>query len=549
MTFCLPKEYTKKFISSLKDGTIDPEKMADMTSKERREYLSEIVGEYNAKPVNALFESKLLLKNQQAGMIQWAKQVADLKPEVRRDIISKIEKLDNVLDSGTQDAFLEDLVSKKLGTDITFEEAQKITEFSKEVQQSREAQNGTPEKYLSGNETKTEKIQRLAYGENLRKMSEYLDKINPVMNKNIIANVANIPKTLLSTLDFSAPLRQGWGMMSRGEFYGAFKDMFKYAFSEKAYHQMQADILSRPTYDLMKKGGLRVTSLATKLSQREEAFMSTMLDKVPGIRGSERAYTGFLNKLRADVFDNLLRSADFAGENIKDKKILKDLAAAVNDFTGSGNIGKGDVYSNVVPTLNAGLFSPRKFSATINMFNPERYLNPEISKTARKAALRQLIGSVAMTTSFLYLAKLGGAKVETDPRSSDFGKAVVGKTHYDLTGGNGAYSVLISRLITGKTKSTTTGKFTKLGQGYKPETQTGLVGKFILNKASPIVGLINSVATGKDSMGKKTTIPETTLNAMEPLILQDLQSIIKLDKSQIVPGVAADLFGIGVQTY
>lgn len=538
-------------MQAIKEGKITPEKLFSFESSlQRREFLEEYVGKENAKQVNALIESKMLLKDFKKGLVTAVKQMTGLKPETKKDIFSKIERIEELLNPEDEASFLEDIASQKLGTDVTFEEAKKITELSQSVQEARAKPMATPEEYIGGKETAEQKNTRLDYGETLRQMGEYVDKLNPEINKDIFANVANIPKTIMSTLDLSAPLRQGWGMMSRPEFYKSFGNMFKYAVNEKAYHQLQADILSRPTYPLMQKGGLRISAVADKLSQHEEQFMTTLLNKVPGIKGSERAYVGFLNKLRADTFDNLVRSADMAGENITpNSSVIKDLARTVNDFTGSGNIGTNDKYSSGVPILNATFFSPRKISATVNMFNPERYLNPNISKTARVAALRQVIGSLAISTTILGLAKLGGAKVETNPESSDFGKALVGKTHYDVTGGNGTYGVLLSRLLTNKTKSTTTGKITQLGKGYKPTTRADLLLKFGRNKLSPITSMIADWAYGTDSTGKKFNASKEALSRIQPLLIQDIQTLIKDDPSNAIPATLLNIFGTGIQTY
>lgn len=536
---CLPKELTQKFLTSLKDGTINPDKFSDMTSEERHAILEGIVGEGNAKSVNALFESKLLLKDQQQGMITWAREVGGLKPEARRDIVSRIEKMKEVLSPEEENKFLEDLASQKLGTDITFEEAKKITELSKKVSDAKQ-------------DTSTF-AKRVEYGKTVLDLHDYLETINPE-KKSIVANIANIPKTVMSTLDFSAVFRQGWGMMSRKEFYKAIPDMFKYAMSETKFRELQADIISRPTYNLMERSGLRISTLAKRLSQREEQFMSTMLNKVPVlgglVKGSERAYTGFLNKVRADVFDHLIQSAGLAGEDVGVRSpVIKDIANVVNDFTGSGNIGKGDKYSNIVPKANAALFSPRKWSATINMFNPERYLNPKISRTARMAALKQLIGSVAITTTVLSLAKASGAKVEKDPRSSDFGKIVVGNTRYEVTGGNSTYAVLIARLLFNQTKSTTNGGITQLGQGYKPTTRMDVTLRYARNKLSPLASLAADAMYGTDGSGKPFEVKQEVLDRIKPLIISDLIQLMQQDKSQVIAGTLADMFGVGIQNY
>ncbi len=71
MAWCLNKNLAADFIKKLKNGEINPEELADMTSLQRRTFFADFLGVDNAKQVNALFESKLLLKDQKAGMITW----------------------------------------------------------------------------------------------------------------------------------------------------------------------------------------------------------------------------------------------------------------------------------------------------------------------------------------------------------------------------------------------------------------------------------------------------------------------------------------------
>lgn len=533
--FCLPKELTSKFLSALKSGELDPAKLADMTSQERHAAFSKVIGEGDARNVNAEFESKLLLKNQQQGIITWAKQVGGLKPQALKDLTTQIQKLEKVLSPTEEKTFLEDLAAKKLGTEVTLAEAQKITELSQKAQ-STKSNDGSYEN-------------RVAHGKAILDLQDYVESLKGI-DKNIVSNVANLPKTVMSTFDLSAPLRQGWGMMSRPQFYNSFAKMFKYAASKDAFRELQADIISRPTYPLMKKSGLRISSIATKLSQREEQYMSNLVSKIPGVGASERGYVGFLNKLRADTFDSLIKSAELKGEDVRaGSQATKDIANVVNDFTGSGNLGSGDRYASAVPALNATFFSPRKISATVNMFNPQRYLDPRVSATARQAALRQMLSSVAITTAVIGLAKLAGAKVETDPNSSDFGKAVFGKTHYDFTGGNGNFAVLLSRLAQNKTKSTTTGKTTELGVGYKPTTRADLGLKFARNKLSPTASFVADWLYGSNAIGTPFDAKNEAIQRVIPLIGQDIYQIQQNDPQNTFGAAVSSLFGVGVQQY
>ena len=531
MTWCLNKNLANDFLEKLKNGEIDPDKLITMTSTQRRNFFAEFLGIENAKNVNALFESKLLLKNQKQGIITWAKKVSGLSKDTEKDIITQVNKLEKALSPKQEKDFLEDLARKKIGLELTDKEAKEIYRLAKKAEDLKQF----PEK-------------RIEYGNALLDFIEYTEELAPT-NKNIFINITNLPKTLKATMDLSAPFRQGWGMMSRKEWYTSFGSMFKYAISKKSFKDLQADIISRKTYPLMKKSGLRISSLATKLSQREEAFMSTYINKIPIIKASERAYVGFLNKLRADVFDSLVESAIKAGEDVTpSSEVTRALANVVNDFTGSGNIGTGDKYSNVVPLLNGLFFSPRKISATINMVNPKRYISG--SKTARKAALRQLIGSLSISAIMLGMAKAFNGDVESDPRSSDFGKIKLNNTRFDVTGGNGSYAVLLARLLTNQTKSTLGRKKIKdLGEGYKPVTRGTLISQNIRNKLSPLAGEVVTLLTNKDFLGRKPELKKETRQLFEPIIISSIFDLIKDDPDNLFLGILAEMFGISAQTY
>ena len=62
--FCLTKQQVEKLKKAFTSKELNPDMLSDMTSEERHAKFSSYVGKTNATQVNALFESKLLLKNQ-----------------------------------------------------------------------------------------------------------------------------------------------------------------------------------------------------------------------------------------------------------------------------------------------------------------------------------------------------------------------------------------------------------------------------------------------------------------------------------------------------
>ena len=262
------------------------------------------------------------------------------------------------------------------------------------------------------------------------------------------ADALNLPRALMATADLSAPLRQGVFLIRRQkQFAPAFKEMFKYAFSPKAYDGLMDDIAKRPNYNLMRDSKLALTDLGGDLLKREEEFMSNLAEKIPLFgrvaKGSNRAYSGFLNKMRADVFDDLINKAGKQGLDVR--ALSDDIASYVNAATGRGSLGK---FEKAAPFLNATLFSPRLIASRVQLVG--KVFSRNTSSFVRKEALKDWAGFLGMGSTVLGLAKLGGAEVGLDPRSSDFGKIKFGDTRYDIWGGFQQYSVLMSRILTGE---------------------------------------------------------------------------------------------------
>lgn len=532
-TFCLIPELADKFKSAIRNGTIDVEKLSSMSSDGRRDFFTKMLGERNAKEVNAIFESKLLLKNQRKGFVDWAKQLTGLKPEAKRELSDMIERMRPILTPADEQSFLKELASKKLGSDISLEETGKIVDIADKIKSLEDFTNDK---------------ERIAYGRAKLELADYVNSLDP-KKANLLVNIAGVPRTLMSSVDFSAPFNQGWGMMGSKEWFKSFGQMFKYAKNKDAFLNLQADIITRPNYKAAKKAGLRLTDLGSDLAKREEQFMSTLLDRVPGVSGSQRAYSGFLNKLRMDTFDKLVKQAELAGEDIgKGSKPLEDIAATVNNFTGGARVGK--LEGGATPILNAAFFSPRKIVSTLQMFNPINYLNPNISPTARKQALKRLISSVGITMTTLGLAKLAGVDVELDPKSSDFGKLKFGNSRVDISGGNSSYLTLFSRLSSGKTKTANGEK--ELGSDIGDTSKAQLIGQALRYKLSPNASLLFDAITGRNAIGEDKTVTQSALDRMKPMFLS---SVVELwndpstDPETKAMMTTMGLFGTGLNTY
>src|SRR3546814_12654100 len=99
----------------------------------------------------------------------------------------------------------------------------------------------------------------------------------------------------MSSMDLSAPLRQGIFLVGNKRWWGALMPMIKQFAKEKNYDFFLNDIKSRPTFPAMMKGGLALTTKEGKqLNTRAEALLGTWAAKIPGfgrgVKASKRAY-------------------------------------------------------------------------------------------------------------------------------------------------------------------------------------------------------------------------------------------------------------------
>lgn len=372
-----------------------------------------------------------------------------------------------------------------------------------------------------------------------------------------IMDVWNLPKSFLSSFDLSAPFRQGFFLAPSHpkEWVRSWPEMFRQAFSEKKATEWLLRLRETDAYAVMKNAGLYLAEPTTKHTAREEGFLSNLGGKIPVIgrviKGSERGYTGFLNKLRSDVFISgmdALRSQGMTPET--HLKEYKALAKFINNATGRGNLG---ALETAAPVLNGVFFAPKYWASRLNLINPVAYA--KMPAPVRKMALKSLAAFIGTNVMFLMLADAAfdddDLSIEWDPRSSDFGKVKIGDTRYDPWAGFQPNIRFIAQFITGERKSTTTGNITKIdGTKFPFETRKDLVERMFRSKASPVAGYIWNMMEGKDFVGKEVDPLQETLRLWVPLVAQDMKEIYdEGGATGMVQAFIPAFFGFGVQRY
>lgn len=552
--FCLPKFTADAMREKLVSGELTPEKLAQMNSAERRTAFS-FLGEENARQVNALFESKLLLKDQQAGMIRWAKQILGPDSPALRDTLAKVERNIDILSEEDLDVYLEDLVNKKMGIDITQEESAKLVELSQGVERAKA--NLDPDSPI-GSESRVE------YGLQLALFKEYVEGLKLKNNSTfmrqyieepskLLYDLAGASKSILASLDNSFFGRQGLKVLTTNpdiwakSFLKSWGDFGKAIAGGDATQAVKADIYSRPN---ALNGNYQRAKVALGLTT-EEAFPSSLPTRIPVLgrlfKGSEQAYNSAALRMRADLMDRFLKMAEENGVDITDKKQAESIGKLVNSMTGRGSIGKAEALGK---EINLALFSVKFLKSNFDYLTAHTF-DREMSSFARKQAAANLVKTIGSLAGVLYIAnQLWPGSVETDPRSADFGKIRIGDTRFDISGGMGSLVTLAVRLATGETKSSTTGKVTDLtSDKYGAPNRFDVLLDFGAGKTSPPLKAVIDVMRNKDFTGQRPTLRSTAENMVTPLPVTTWEELQSPKAAPAVLSFILSELGVGVNTY
>lgn len=357
----------------------------------------------------------------------------------------------------------------------------------------------------------------------------------------------NLWRAIKTSWDVSAVFRQGAFIVLGHPFRGLknLAPMFRALASKEITAAIDAQIQSRPNAPLYERAKLFLSPLeSTKLSGMEEAFMSRLGAHIPGVAASSRAYTTFLNKLRADTFDAIHR--DLVGKRAPTQVELEAIADYINVATGRGNLGKASAAAETLATV---FFAPRLVASRFQLLAGQPLYRG--SARTRYLIAKEYGKFLAGLAGVYALGNLAGASVETDPRSADFMKLRFGKSRVDPMAGLSQASVLISRLVSGETKNAK-GKIMPI-RGKVPfgqSTTTDIIARFLRSKLSPAIGTAVDVAEQKNVVGEPVTKESLAKSFLVPLAFDD---VLKAMQDQGVERGTAlailSLFGMSLQVY
>lgn len=562
MANCILPEYIEE-IKKIVENT--------STSALRLSRLTELFNNQKAaQEINSMIDRKFLLKNQENVINKIIDNVSGVeatkKAKLKEQIALRLKDRTTKIYEDDLVSISKDIFDSKYKTEITTQQTQVINKLNSEL-------NKFPEYSKEWAEKKTE-------------LSEFIDLvINPEQNLGFIDTIKNILKktgqryeglssvgkvietgrvgidlatsavykSIQASMDASFALRQGFKVLAQNpkqwvsNLVEAFKPFSKILTKQQKWevmHNFKVKLLQNPLYKQAIDSKLAIGVI-------EEFFPTTLAERIPVLgnlfKASNEAFTIFSQGSRMDLFEGMVKHAKDSGTKLT-PELYKDLAMLSNSITGRGNMGELEKISGVVNKL---LYSGRFIKSQIDTF----YLpfKKDLTPLAREIAIKSSLKTLGAMATLMTFASLF-TEVETDPRSSKFGKMkVLGSkdTWVDISGNLGSYITLASRIATLKSKSATTGKITKLNDDkFGAKTALDVVYDFLGNKLAPAPSSIKSVLKGKNFQGDKPTVGNTVSNLVTPISVANMTELFQdEDLGPAFLGTMFDLLGSGQIDY
>ena len=409
----------------------------------------------------------------------------------------------------------------------------------------------------------------------------------------LFANVFNLSRITMLTGDMSAIMNQGvllgFGSFTKVKGWTNLAESIVGTLSAGNYNKQMLAIYSDPDYAAMEKAGVFIGDINGPLAKREEAFLANLfgssnevgvivkkypalkpfvtvgapIAKIAGypIRASQRFHTLYLNKLRYSAVKDFNRKLIDSGlPDSTRNQMTKRYADFVNKSTGRGNLGK---LENLQTELNDILLAPRWLASRVQTpiaimgsvgTDVAEYYGKKGIKTASgqrvydfqvsKQIANDLLRSFAVFSTIAGILTVGGYKLHTDWRRSDFGKLEKGRINIDITGGLGPIFRFMSRSAKGIVDGTAV---STMGVTYSADVGQ-MFESFLRSKFSPMSNQAYTTVTNRNFYGEAPASAYRFVPGMldyrnyVPLFIQTVIDSAQQDlspTSQVGVGIAA----------
>lgn len=562
----------------------------NMTAEERVQEFAKFVdipGKTDtAEWLNREFEKRVLKPAQVQAAKEWLKNLEKkgVKGTTKKPLLDRIVNRPEIMNPKGSRMFAEGVAEQLMGFAVSREDAKEMFELSKTIsEQKKQLLRLVPNYYnmtseelskLDGAALKAReelaksmvKFQKL-YTLNSLKAQEAIHDRKSWTGKfwdNLLTVAGNI-KSLKASVDFSF-LRQlqNTAYVNYDSFKDAMAKGYKAWFeSAEGVETMLGDLLTRPN---ALNGNYNMFNIEVGIKEEAfpESWVSKQLEKyIPKanlLRRSEESFNLAIQTARANLFDWMLDQTKSEENPNGDIKLLKvqNVGKAINTITGRGEFpyltSKDEKQNRIINNL---LFAPKWLASRIQTLTDIRFIGDIGKVTPQGIRARAAVGNLVVMGILVNAIKYFTDRDEDedfyawlervfDPRSSDFGKIKVGRTRFDLTTGTAALITLAARVVTGQTRTTTTGKI-------KEQHWSRTIGNFLRGKGAPVARFVSGtlwslITEGhtEDFWGKKQNwnTPGEIANNIGDLIAPiSVQTGYETIREMVLSGVDEDTFG------
>jgi hypothetical protein len=390
----------------------------------------------------------------------------------------------------------------------------------------------------------SKEIERLIYERDMLKkqIRQRVESLKPPTVWGRVAEPLNAARAIMTSMDVSAPLRQGGIVMLSNPARGAkaIIPMLRAFASDEYAFKVNQEISNRPNAPLYARSKLYLSGDASPVNAQEEKFISKIAGRVPLVKGSERAYSTFLNKVRADTFDAMLNG-------LADGEATPEATAAIARYvnTATGRVNLPGEFENAANALNTVFFAPRWAASRFAFLGGQPMYGGTAAsrKLIAKEYAKFMIGAGVVAS----LGVAAGATIETDPRSSDFGKLRIGKTRMDMMAGLPQAATFTARMATGQTKDQR-GRVVDLEK--QNSSRAGVAARFLRGKLAPLPAAAANLMAGENIVGEETTPAKEAVRLVTPMSFNDIIEAMEAQGVERGTAIAIlSLFGASTTTY
>lgn len=376
-----------------------------------------------------------------------------------------------------------------------------------------------------------------------KRLRNEIEQSKPMTRGEQILDLAAISRSSITTFDVSATMRQNLFFTSAHPATAAkiFGKSLETLFSKYKAEQIENAIQNSSNKFLYDVAGIEFDALPGDLGKHTEFFSSRMAERIPGygkiVQASSRNMTTAVNLMRKSMMDEFI--AKYPNATTAELQAWGDV---VMKGTGKGDLGQ---FAGAAKVLGATFFAPKfTFSRFQTPYTLVKYW--EMPRVRAEIA-KNMAATVGAGATVIGLAVMNGAKTGADPASPDFGKIVIGDTRIDLWGGFLQPARLILQIGEMGAVSATQGYAATQKKFLSP---TDLASQFAAFRLNPALTIGSSVVFGKDVMGQKIEPLDATVNALMPLLFQDIRDAWELQGGAAAVGAGAgSAVGLGIATY